>query len=229
MSRLPSGPQSMMGLETTGGCKTCLWVNPFEGKKAGVFIHGIHALSFPGGSDSKESACNAGDPGSIPGSGRSPGEGNGDPLQYSCLENPMDRGAWQATVHGIARVGWLRVGWLSHWAAATTPFNKVICKDSICNKVSLWGSIWSWIEGSTIQPSTSTNSLHYSSRQWHAVHQSNGAVPSSSSTSCVWTDLFQLSASSFLPPQPLTHAVPPACNTLPPNISLVNFHSFSDV
>ena len=52
------------------------------------------ALGFPGGSDGKESACNAGDPGSIPGSGRSLGEGNGNPLQYSCLENPMDRGAW---------------------------------------------------------------------------------------------------------------------------------------
>ena len=52
------------------------------------------AQSFPGGSISKESACNAGDPGSIPGWGRSPGEGNGNPLQYSCLKNPMDRGAW---------------------------------------------------------------------------------------------------------------------------------------
>ena len=52
------------------------------------------------GSDGKESVRNAGDPGSIPGSGRSPGEGNGHPLQYSRLENPMDRGAWQATVHG---------------------------------------------------------------------------------------------------------------------------------
>ena len=50
-------------------------------------------LYFPGGSDSKASACNAGDPGSIPGSGRSPGEGNGNPLQHSCLENPMDGGA----------------------------------------------------------------------------------------------------------------------------------------
>ena len=51
---------------------------------------------FPGGSDSKDSACNAGDLGSIPGLGRSPGQGNGYPLQYSCLENPMDRGAWWA-------------------------------------------------------------------------------------------------------------------------------------
>ena len=60
---------------------------------------------FPHSSVSKSSACNAGDPGSISGSGRSPGEGNGNPLQYSCLENPMDRGAWWATVYGIERVG----------------------------------------------------------------------------------------------------------------------------
>ena len=54
---------------------------------------------------SKESACNTGDLGSISGLGRYPGEGNGNPLQYSCLENPMDRGAWWAAVHGVARVG----------------------------------------------------------------------------------------------------------------------------
>ena len=58
---------------------------------------------FPGGSDSKESAYNAGDPCSIPRWGRSPGEGNGNPLQYSCLESPMDRGASQATVPGVAK------------------------------------------------------------------------------------------------------------------------------
>ena len=56
-----------------------------------------------GGSDSKESACNAGDPGSFPGSGRHPGEGDGNPLQCSCLENSMDGGAWWATVHGVAK------------------------------------------------------------------------------------------------------------------------------
>ena len=56
---------------------------------------------FPGGSDCKESACNAGDLGSTPGSGRSPGGGRGNALQCSCLENPVDRGAWQATVHGV--------------------------------------------------------------------------------------------------------------------------------
>ena len=59
-------------------------------------------LGFPGGSEGKAPACNAGDPGSIPGSGRSPGGGNGNPLQYSCLENLMGREAWWATVHGVA-------------------------------------------------------------------------------------------------------------------------------
>ena len=58
---------------------------------------------FPGGSEVKVSACNAGDLSLIPGSGRSPGEGNGNPLQYSCPENPMDGGAWWATVHGVAK------------------------------------------------------------------------------------------------------------------------------
>ena len=54
-------------------------------------------------SDGKESACNAGGPGSIPGLGKCPGEGNGNPLRYSCLKNSMDRGAWRATVHGVAK------------------------------------------------------------------------------------------------------------------------------
>ena len=60
-------------------------------------------MSFPGGSDNKESACSATDLGSIPGLGRYPGEQNGNPLQYSCLENAMDRRAWQATVHGVTK------------------------------------------------------------------------------------------------------------------------------
>ena len=59
-------------------------------------------MGFPGGSDGKESAYNAGDLGLIPGSGRSPRERNGKPLQYSCLNNPMNRGAWQATLHSAA-------------------------------------------------------------------------------------------------------------------------------
>ena len=94
----------------------------FSSKNSGMdfhaFIHGISpdpgiepisltspvltGRGFPGGSEDKASACNAGDSGSIPGLGRSPGEGNGNQLQYSCLENPMDRGAWQVTVHRVA-------------------------------------------------------------------------------------------------------------------------------
>ena len=60
-------------------------------------------MGFPGGSDSKESDCNTGDLSLIPGSGRFPGEGNGNPFQYSSLENPMDRGVWRAMVHGVAK------------------------------------------------------------------------------------------------------------------------------
>ena len=67
-----------------------------------------HTHIFPAGSDSKESAYTAGDPGLIPGSGRSPGEGNGYPLQHSCLENSMDRGAWWAAVCGVAE-SWIQL------------------------------------------------------------------------------------------------------------------------
>ena len=68
------------------------------------FTLNFHILmGFPGGSEVKASACNAGDLSSITGLGRSPGEGNGNPLQYSCLKNPMDGGAWWATVHRITK------------------------------------------------------------------------------------------------------------------------------
>ena len=63
----------------------------------------IQKQDFPGGSDSKESTCNAGGLGSVPEWGRSPGGGHGNPLQGSCLENPMDRGAWWAAVHGVTK------------------------------------------------------------------------------------------------------------------------------
>ena len=90
-------------------------MNGFKTKTVGAFIPSLHYLKelnlelpaglvgFPGGSDGKESACDAGDLGLIPGLGRSPGGGNGTPLQYSGLENPMDRGVWWITVHGVAK------------------------------------------------------------------------------------------------------------------------------
>ena len=69
------------------------------------FHYAIKFSGLPRKLSGKESACNARNSGSVPGPGRSPGEGNGNPVQYSCLENPMDRGAWQAIVHGAQRVG----------------------------------------------------------------------------------------------------------------------------
>ena len=68
-----------------------------------VFNHDLSSQGFPGGSDGKESACSFGDLGWIPGSGRSPGGGNGNPLQYSCLGNPLNRGAWRAIVQGVSK------------------------------------------------------------------------------------------------------------------------------
>ena len=73
---------------------------------------------FSGGSEVKASARNVGDPGLIPGLGRSPGDGNGNPLQYSCLENPMDRGAWWATVHGVAK-SWTRLNDFTFFLCST--------------------------------------------------------------------------------------------------------------
>ena len=72
----------------------------YKGFKKNLYLC---SLDFPGGSVGKESACNVGDPGFIPGPGRSTGEGNGNPMQYPCLENSMDREAWWAKVHGVAK------------------------------------------------------------------------------------------------------------------------------
>ena len=80
-------------------------LNPIFRKKKIALLISLAVGGFPRSSVGKESACNAGDLGSIPGSGRPPGEGNGNPLQYSCLESLMERGAWQSTVHGVARGG----------------------------------------------------------------------------------------------------------------------------
>ena len=83
-----------------------------------MYLQKLNEKGIPGGSDSKESAYNAGDQGLILGLGRSPGEGNGNPLQYSCLGNPMDRGAWQARVHGVAK--------RQMWLASKQPTMKSI-------------------------------------------------------------------------------------------------------
>ena len=80
------------------------WEDPLQKGKATY----SSVLGLPGCSDGKESACNARGPGSVPGLGRFPGDGNGNSLQYSCLENPMDRGAWQTMVHEVAK-SWTRL------------------------------------------------------------------------------------------------------------------------
>ena len=72
-------------------------------KREGTYEYIKHSLGFPCGSAVKDSPANAGDASSIPGLGSFPGEGSKNPLWYSCLENPMDRGAWQATIHGVAQ------------------------------------------------------------------------------------------------------------------------------
>ena len=122
---------------------------------------------FPYSSIGKESACNAGDSGLIPGLGRSPGEGNGNPLQYCCLENPMDKGAWWATVHGVTRIKYDLVTKapprptresqeLSEEENKRWPFSHPLkCPSSIkaavtnCRQVSntdsLWRSPWPWL------------------------------------------------------------------------------------
>ena len=96
------------------------------------------SVGFPHSLVNKSSACNAGDLGLIPGSGRSTGEGNGNPLQYSCLENPMDRGAWRTTVRGVARVG-------HDLATKTTNHQKLVIithvqefnQSCLCNEASI--------------------------------------------------------------------------------------------
>ena len=99
---------------------------PYRGRDSLLEV----GIDFPGGSVCKESVCNAGDPGSIPGSGRSPGEVNGDLLQYYCLENHMDRGAWWATDHGTAESDMTE--WLTH---IISTFLKIILFN-ICSSVS---------------------------------------------------------------------------------------------
>ena len=105
-------------------------------------------MGFPGGSEDKASACNAVDPGSIPGLGRSSGEGNGNPLQYSCLEYPMDRGAWWATVHSVAKSRM----WLSNWT-------HIVCGDTL-------GTLMPRVEVERIRPADSGLRAPRAGFQW---------------------------------------------------------------
>ena len=93
-----------MCVRAAGVCVCSLQAAPLQGLLPASVPSQTACWGFPVGSVGKESTCNAGAPGSIPGLGRVPGKGNGNPLQYSCLENPMDRGAWRAIVHGVSRV-----------------------------------------------------------------------------------------------------------------------------
>ena len=96
-------------------------------------------MGFPGGSDGKESACNAGDLGSIPGLGRSPREGNDNPLQYTCLENPRDREAWWAAVYGVAQSR-TRLRWLS--SSSSSSSIRMYLEETVLEKLQHWDSIW---------------------------------------------------------------------------------------
>jgi len=124
-----------------------------------------NSSSKKNGSDSEESACNAGDPGSIPGSGRSAEEGNGYTLYYPCLEIPMKRGAWQATEHGSQRAG-------RNWATNTFTFmtflvkifhNAYILMLSKQNRVSLIMPYFKQQKNETLNPVFWTKSRHFSS------------------------------------------------------------------
>ena len=109
-------------------------------------MHVLLIVGFPGGSDDNEYPCNVGEPGSVPGLGRSPGEVNGNPLQYSCLENPMDRGAWQSTVHGVAK-SWTQLSNFTITAYLLTKYYFFFFKESQVLDFKCFHSSlqpWSW-------------------------------------------------------------------------------------
>ena len=110
---------------------------------------------FPGGSDGDESAFSAGDLGSIPGLGRHPGEGNGCPLQYSCLENSMNRGAWRGTVHGVAEL--YTTEWLSLSLFHINSLTVIIWNQSLLLK---WITTVSWKKCLCIRNCTNFKSDH---------------------------------------------------------------------
>ena len=105
--------------------------------KSKLWIGNGHDWGFLGGSVVKNSPANEGDPGSIPDLGRSPAEGNGNLLKYSCLGNPMDRGAWQATIHGLAQT-WTQ---LSNWTTLTIVYKCFVLESSV-----LWVLFWRYLD-----------------------------------------------------------------------------------
>ena len=148
-------------------------------------------MGFPGGSERKESACNEGDPGSIPGSGRSPGEGNGCPLQYSCLENRRDRGAWWATVHGVAESdSWSDLACTACTGGASGKEPACQCRrhkrsgfHSGVEKIP-WRRAWS--------------SLHYSCLENPRGHRSLAATVHRVTKSSTWRKRFTMHASVYI-------------------------------
>ena len=130
-----SFPFKVLFLENNFIKDTCIWFF-FKVWPNIIFIHLRTLLGFPCGSTGmqiQESTCNAGDLGSIPELGRSPGEESGSPLQYYCLENSMDRGAWEATVHVVAK-SWTQ---LSNWACRHTMYINIILHDN-ASSISLY-------------------------------------------------------------------------------------------
>ena len=105
---------------------------------------------IPGGSDRKEPACTVGDPASIPVSGRFPGEGHGNRVQYCCLENPMDRGAWQAVVRGV-RQEWVTNTFTSLFRMISISIS-LTTKTLFQNNVTFMGSGWPYLLGGTVWP-----------------------------------------------------------------------------
>ena len=147
-------------------------------------------LLSPGGSDSKESAYSAGDPGSTPGSGRSPGGGNGDPLQYSCLENPLGEGAWWATYHGVARSRKRLSDFSFAFPCCSSRAKRLIC--SLSGRLSPFGGEVRWLQRSHSEVSVSSQSR--CAGRAFCLHRCAQTLESLSNSSPVW---FTASFQSF--------------------------------